>query len=71
MLVMPPQGEVHIYGSHSELSERNIDTTQLLGLIHQKEDERDEFAYKDDDSDGMHGRVDGRYGEMDDRYVGV
>ena len=46
------QGEIHIYGSHSELADKNIDTTQLLGLIHQKSDERDEFAYKADSDEG-------------------
>ena len=46
-----------MYGSHSELAERSIDTTQLLGLIHQKEkDERDEFVYKDVDSNKEHGK---------------
>ena len=40
------QGEVEIYGSHSELSERKIDTKQLLGLIQEKKREQDEFSYK-------------------------
>ena len=46
------QGEVHTYGSHADLAERKIDTVQLLGLIQEKKsDERDEFVYKDDESD--------------------
>ena len=52
LIVFIVQGEVHIYGSHSELAGKNIDTTQLLGLIHQKSDERDEFAYKADSDEG-------------------
>ena len=37
-----------MYGSHAELSERNIDTTKLLGLIGEDDaSEQDEFAYKD------------------------
>ena len=43
-----------MYGTHSELSERNIDTVQLLGLIESEKNEQDVFAYKDcidEDSD--------------------
>ena len=36
-----------MYGTHSELSERNIDTVQLLGLIESEKNEQDVFAYKD------------------------
>ena len=48
-----------MYGSHSELAERNIDTTQLLGLIHQKEnDERNNFVAVDsDEEDGKKCRI--------------
>ena len=47
-LVFHLQGEVEICGSHSELSERKIDTKQLLGLIQEKKKEQDEFSYKED-----------------------
>ena len=36
-----------MYGTHSELSKRNIDTVQLLGLIKNERNEQDVFAYKD------------------------
>jgi hypothetical protein len=39
-----------IYGSHSELTEQGVDTKQLLGLIHEKE-EKNEFTYEDVDVD--------------------
>ncbi len=39
-----------MYGSHSELLERNIDTTQLLGLIKEKKED-EEYVYKNTDED--------------------
>lgn len=45
------QGEVLIYGSHSELVERGVDTKQLLGLIKEgdEKEKKDEFSYEDAD----------------------
>ena len=45
------QGEVLIYGSHSELVERGVDTKQLLGLIKEGDEKqrKDEFSYEDTD----------------------
>ena len=42
------QGEVQDYGSRAELAERKLDTTQLFGLLYEK-DERGDFAYKEDE----------------------
>ena len=45
------QGEVLIYGSHSELVERGVDTKQLLGLIKEgdEKEKKNEFSYEDAD----------------------
>ena len=45
------QGEVVIYGSHSELIERGVDTKQLLGLIKEGDEKqsKNEFSYEDVD----------------------
>ena len=45
------QGEVHMYGTHAELEERGVNTTQLLGLIKTEDEEDKEFEYDDEESD--------------------
>ena len=58
-----------MYGTHTELSEQNFDTTQLLGLIRKKK-ERDEFSYKDEDSEEEEEEEDGVEGGREGRGEG-
>ena len=53
------QGEVLIYGTHSELIGRGVDTTQLLGLIKEGDEKKEEedFSYEDNDVEDQDGET--------------